>query len=81
MKRFKDEPVKIGRRSATPIHQQVYDRIRTAIAEGRLVPGERLPSTRSLAVQLGVSRGTVEVAYARGMMENWISTSGESLVP
>lgn len=51
--------------SALPLQEQVYRRIREAIAEGRLAPGERLPSTRSLAAQLNVSRGTVDAAYGR----------------
>lgn len=50
---------------SAPIQAQIYDRIRAAIAEGRLAAGERLPSARSLAAQLGVARGTVDAAYAR----------------
>ena len=37
--------------------------LRTAIRSGRLAPGEKLPSTRALAAQLGLSRGTVAAAY------------------
>jgi GntR family transcriptional regulator/MocR family aminotransferase len=70
--------VRIDRRSAVTIHQQVYDRIRTAIAEGRLAPGGRLPSTRSLAVQLGVARGTIDAAYARLAGEGYIAGRGQS---
>ena len=51
--------------SALPLQEQVYQRIRDAVAEGRLAAGERLPSTRSLAAQLNVSRGTVDAAYGR----------------
>jgi len=51
--------------SVQPLQDQVYQRIREAIADGRLAPGERLPSTRSLAAQLNVSRGTVDAAYGR----------------
>jgi len=51
--------------STLPLQDQVYQRIREAIADGRLAPGERLPSTRSLAAQLNVSRGTVDAAYGR----------------
>src|SRR5579863_9242872 len=71
------EPVRIDRRSAVAIHHQLYDRIKTAITEGRLAPGERLPSTRSLAVQLGVARGTVDVAYARLAGEGYITGRGQ----
>lgn len=51
--------------SALPLQEQLYQRLREAIAQGRLAPGERLPSTRSLAAQLNVSRGTVDAAYGR----------------
>src|ERR1700759_5088517 len=56
---------RFDRRSPTPLHRQLYDRIRDAIADGRLAPGERVPSARSLAAQLGVARGTIDLAYAR----------------
>ncbi len=39
--------------------------IRAAIADGRLPAGATLPSTRALALDLGVARGTVSAAYAR----------------
>ncbi|MGH3982804.1 MAG: aminotransferase class I/II-fold pyridoxal phosphate-dependent enzyme [Pseudonocardiaceae bacterium] len=39
--------------------------LRTAIADGRLPVGARLPATRNLAVELGVSRGVVVEAYQR----------------
>ncbi|MES2293550.1 MAG: PLP-dependent aminotransferase family protein [Pseudomonadota bacterium] len=70
-------PVRIDRRSPVAIHQQLYDRIRIAIDEGRMTPGERLPSTRSLAVQLGVARGTVDAAYARLAGEGYIMGRGQ----
>jgi GntR family transcriptional regulator/MocR family aminotransferase len=44
---------------------QLYDQLRTAILDGRLRPGDALPSTRALAAQLAVSRNTVSHAYAR----------------
>src|SRR6185312_16867123 len=56
---------RFDRASPTPLHRQLYDRIRAAIAEGRLRPGERVPSARSLAAELGVARGTIDLAYAR----------------
>jgi len=57
--------LRLGAASALPLQDQVYQRIREAIAEGRLAAGQRLPSTRSLAAQLNVSRGTVDAAYGR----------------
>jgi GntR family transcriptional regulator/MocR family aminotransferase len=74
----KEAPVRIDRRSLQSIHQQLYDRIRAAIAGGQLAPGERLPSTRSLAAQLGVARGTVDAAYGRLMGEGYLVGRGQA---
>lgn len=54
----------VDRRAARPAYRQIYERIRDAILDGDLTPGARLPSTRSLASQLSVARGTVDTAYA-----------------
>jgi GntR family transcriptional regulator/MocR family aminotransferase len=45
-------------------------------ATGQLRSGERLPSTRSLAAQLGAARGTVDAAYAMLAAEGWIVARG-----
>src|SRR5258708_7130283 len=66
----------VDRTSATPLFRQIYERTRSAIAAGRLRPGERLPSARSLAAQLGAARGTVEAAYAGLAGEGWIVARG-----
>ena len=58
-------PLELDRGGRTPLAVQIYRAIREAIIAGRLVPGARLPSWRDLAIQLGVSRGTVRVAYER----------------
>src|SRR5499426_1977584 len=46
-----------------PLYRDVYRRLRAEILAGRLAAGARLPSSRTLSRQLGVARGTVEVAY------------------
>jgi len=46
--------------------------LREAVRTGRLVPGTRLPSTRSLAADLGVARNTVADAYAELIAEGWL---------
>jgi len=46
--------------------------LRSAIQEGRLNAGARIPSTRTLAAELGVARGTVLSAYAQLAAEGWI---------
>lgn len=58
-------PIHLDRARRTPLAAQIYWAIREAIETGRLALGARLPSWRDLASQLGVSRGTVRVAYER----------------
>jgi len=48
---------------ATPVYMQVYEAVRQAIVAGVLARGTRLPSTRALAADLGISRNTVVMAY------------------
>ena len=66
--------IRLRRRGGGPLHRQIYERLRAAILEGRLVPGARLSSSRSLASQLGTSRGTVELAYATLASEGYVET-------
>src|SRR3954470_1758138 len=61
--------VAIDRKAAKPLHRQVYDAYRTAILEGNLAPGERIPSSRELAIELGISRIPVLNAYAQLLSE------------
>ncbi|MBP2836885.1 PLP-dependent aminotransferase family protein [Dickeya parazeae] len=61
---------------STPLHQQLYQRIRDAIASGQLRPGERVPSVRSLASELNLARGTVETAYQRLTSEGYLLPRG-----
>jgi GntR family transcriptional regulator len=51
--------VKIDRREATELHEQVAAEIRRAIADGEARPGERLPPARDLAAVLDVNANTV----------------------
>lgn len=66
-----DLPIELDRARRTPLAAQIYQAIREAIEAGRLASGARLPSWRDLAVQLGVSRGTVRMAYERLMDEQF----------
>ncbi|SKA37130.1 GntR family transcriptional regulator / MocR family aminotransferase [Enhydrobacter aerosaccus] len=63
-------------RSSLPLQEQLYQRLRDAITEGRLAPGERLPAVRTLASDLGVARGTAESAYARLAGEGYLVPRG-----
>lgn len=61
--------------SDIPLYRQIYESIRDAVLSGRLSPGARLPSTRGLALELGISRITVVNAfdhlYAEGYVESF----------
>ncbi|QHM71115.1 HTH-type transcriptional regulatory protein GabR [Mixta intestinalis] len=65
----------IDRKTKVPISEQIRRGITEAIREGVLLPGTRLPSWIDLAVQLGVSRGTVKTAYDRLFDEQLVVTS------
>lgn len=57
---------------------QIYRQLRTGILDGRLAAGERLPSTRELATQLGVSRKTTLDVFERLTAEGYLrSRTGE----
>jgi GntR family transcriptional regulator/MocR family aminotransferase len=56
-------------RAQPRLGEQLTGVLRAAITQGRLVPGTRLPSTRDLAVDLGVSRGLVVAAYEQLVAE------------
>jgi GntR family transcriptional regulator / MocR family aminotransferase len=59
------------RSSPVPLHRQLYEGIRGDILAGRLAAGTRLPATRALAVELGVSRNTVMGAYLQLLSEGY----------
>src|SRR3569833_1486595 len=64
-------PIQLDRARKPPLATQIYSAIREGIEHGRLAPGARLPSWQDLAAQLGVSRGTVRVAYERLTVEQF----------
>lgn len=66
----------VQRVDVTSLAEQIHASLRSAILEGRIRPGARLPSWRDLAMQLGVSRGTVRVAYDRLADEMLVTTHG-----
>ena len=66
--------IALDKRKKCPIYRQVYDWFRTAITEGRLRPGQRVPSTRSLAVELQISRISVFNAYEQLHSEGYLET-------
>lgn len=54
------------------LYEQIYQHIKKEIREGKLLAGERLPSTRSLAEYLQVARSTVDYAYGQLSDEGYI---------
>jgi GntR family transcriptional regulator len=50
-------------RSGIPIYHQVVERIKEHIADGRLKPGDQLPTVRSLALELRVNFNTIARSY------------------
>src|SRR5690349_11407821 len=59
-----------------PVYREIYHRVRSEILTGRLPARARLPSSRTLANQLGVARGTVELAYQMLSGEGYTLTAG-----
>jgi GntR family transcriptional regulator / MocR family aminotransferase len=72
-KRAGDAALALAERTAgTPAYRWLYDALRAAILSGRLPSGARLPSTRDLAAQVGLSRGTAIAAYAQLTSEGYV---------
>lgn len=65
-------PIMLDSRSRSPIYRQLYDWLRNAISESRLRPGQRLPSTRSMAAELQISRISVFNAYEQLHSEGYL---------
>ncbi|CAL9474740.1 HTH-type transcriptional regulatory protein GabR [Streptomyces sp. enrichment culture] len=55
------------------VRRGLTDALRDAVRTGRLAPGTRLPSSRTLAVDLGLARNTVAGAYADLVAEGWLT--------
>lgn len=69
-------PIALDPRSEAPLYRQLSDWFRRSIADGSLKPGQRMPSTRSLAGELKISRipvlGAYEQLYAEGYLETFV---------
>src|SRR5215470_5772148 len=63
-------------RRSIPVYREVYQRIRSEILSGRLAAGARLPSSRTLAAELGIARGTVVTAFQMLAGEGYTSSAG-----
>jgi GntR family transcriptional regulator / MocR family aminotransferase len=63
----------VDRHQPQPLRSQLEDQLRDAIRCGRVRAGERLPSTRALARELGLSRGLVQDCYAQLLAEGYLT--------
>ena len=71
-------------RSDRPLRHRIADAVVTELREGRLRPGDPLPSTRVLATELAISRGPVVAAYDELAAAGFIRTrpgSGATVAP
>src|SRR5438552_7033933 len=64
---------RLDRGAALPLSRQLAAALRTAIAEGRLGAGARLPSTRVLATELGLARSTIVGVFEQLAAEGYIA--------
>jgi GntR family transcriptional regulator/MocR family aminotransferase len=64
--------IELDRSRPRGLRSQIEEGVRDAIRSGRLVPGTPLPSTRSLAADLGVTRGVVVGAYDQLVAEGYL---------
>src|SRR6267154_497229 len=67
-----DLTLALDRAAQTPLHQQLCEQLRRAILDGRFSSGARLPSTRTLAQTLGVSRTVTSAAYDELFAEGYL---------
>ena len=63
----------VSRTGSRTLGAQIEDQLRTAIRDGVLRPGARVPSTRDLARQLGISRRVAVDAYAQLAAEGYLT--------
>jgi GntR family transcriptional regulator / MocR family aminotransferase len=70
--------------SGTRVRAGLESALRGAVRDGRLRPGTRLPSSRALAVDLGIARNTVAEVYGQLVAEGWLTAqtgAGTSVAP
>lgn len=70
--------LRLDRGSGQPLRAQLEGGLRESIRSGRLQGGERLPSSRELARELGVSRGLVQECYGQLLSEGYLTSQAGS---
>lgn len=71
---IKRPEIRLDQHTPVPLYRQLYERLRAAILSGHLGSGARLPSTRTLASELGISRNTTALAYELLLLEGYIES-------
>ena len=66
--------IQLDVKSGVPFYRQIIDQVKSAIATGRLEPGDRLPTVRQLAVDLSVNPNTVSRAYTELELTGLVET-------
>lgn len=66
--------IAINESSEIPIYIQIRDQIVMGISDGKLLPGEQLPTVRALATDIGINTMTVSKAYQLLKQEGYIVT-------
>ncbi|MGL5873358.1 MAG: PLP-dependent aminotransferase family protein [Xenococcaceae cyanobacterium] len=69
-----DLAINLDSNSSFPLHRQLYEELRQAILTGKLLPNQKIPSTRSLAKSLKISRTTVTQCYEQLISEGYLQT-------
>jgi GntR family transcriptional regulator/MocR family aminotransferase len=64
----------LDRASRTPLSRQIYMQVRSAVLSGALSAGARVPSSRAMAVRLGVARASVVAAYEQLIAEGYVES-------
>ena len=73
------EMIRLDRTSTEPLHQQLYRQIRDELRSGIFGDGaSRLPSSRGLAAELGISRPTVNFAFSQLHAEGYLRSKAKS---
>ncbi len=65
-------PVRLDRQDPRSLGVQLAAEVRRLVLDGVLAPDDRMPATRPLAADLGVSRAVVEQAYDQLLAEGWV---------
>src|SRR5882757_9164133 len=67
------EMIRLDRTATEPLHEQLYRQVRDELKSGRLSDGSsRLPSSRALAANRGISRSTVRLAFSKLHAEGYL---------